>query len=171
MPRDSLRQLFDERIKARKPEIVGETVSPFTIVPFDNAATLMHVADVQISGTIVSAVPLHMNNRELQYAAPGTPVKLARSNSGRLEIIGRAKRGFNAIYAYTLSIPVLTPDASNTNSALFGAILTSVGITGYKTRQVTLGELATATSGGFGETPLQAYVLTTVDGTIVNVIG
>lgn len=171
MPRDYFRQLFDERVKARKPEIVGEMVSPFVLVPFDNAATLMHVADVQLSGTIVSAVPLHMNNREMQYAAPGTPVKLSRSNSGRLEITGRAKRGFNAIYSYTLDIPVLTPDASNSGSALTGAVLTSVATIGFKVRQVTFGELATATSGGFGETPLQAYVLTDFSGTIINVIG
>jgi hypothetical protein len=171
VPRDYFRQLFDERVKARKPEIVGETVSPFVIVPFDNAATLMHVADVSISGTIVSAIPLHMNNRDLIYANPGTPVKMDRSASGRLEIVGRAKRGFNAIYSYTLSIPVLTPDASNSGSALTGGVLTSVATTGIKTRMVTLGELATATTGGFGETPLQAYVLTDFNGTILNIIG
>jgi hypothetical protein len=66
---------------------------------------------------------------------------------------------------------VLTPDASNSGSALTGGVLTSVATTGIKTRMVTLGELATATTGGFGETPLQAYVLTDFNGTILNIIG
>lgn len=170
MPRDYFRVLFDERIKAREGKITGETLSKFKLVPFDNAATLMHVADIKISNTIVSAVPLATNNRELLYAAIGTPVELSRSPSGRLEVTGLSKRSFNNVFCYTLDIPVLTPDASNSGSALTPALVTSIAVLGFKIRCSTLGELVLVTSGGFGETPLQAVVLLDAAGAILNVV-
>jgi hypothetical protein len=170
MPRDYFRQLFDERVKAREGKITGETLSKFKLVPFDNAATLMHVADIKISNTIVSAVPLATNNRELLYAAIGTPVELTRSRSGRLEVTGLSKRGFNNVYCFSLDIPVLTPDTSDGGSALTPVVVTSLATLGFSRRNTTLGELATVTDGGFGETPLQAVVLLDADGNILNVI-
>jgi len=170
MPRDYFRQLFDERVKAREGKIIGETLSKFKLVPFDNAATLMHVADIKISNTIVSAVPLSTNNRELLYAAIGTPVEMTRSPSGRLEVTGLSKRGFNNVYCYTLDIPVLTLDCSQSASAFTPATLTSLTTLGFSRRGTTLGELATATDGGFGETPFGAIVLLDPEGNILNVI-
>lgn len=170
MPRDFFRQLFDERVKAREGKIIGETLSKFKLVPFDNAATLMHVADIKISTSIVSAVPLATNNRELLYAAIGTPVEMARSPSGRLEVVGLSKRGYKQTYCYTMSIPVLTPDCSDAGSSLTAGVVTFVSGVGFSQRGTTLGELASATSGGFGETPFGAIVLLDADGNILNVI-
>jgi hypothetical protein len=170
MPRDYFRQLFDERVKAREAKITGETMSKFKLVPFDNAATLMHVADIKVSSDIVSNVPLATNNRELLYAAVGTPVELSRSPSGRLEVTGLSKRGFNQVYCYTMDMPVITADCSDSTSAIVPGVVTFVTALGFSRRGTTLGELATVTSGGFGETPFNAIVLLDADGNILNVI-
>lgn len=170
MPRDLLRRLFDERDAAHKKEIHGEMISRFIFNPFDPAGTLMATADVRISGSIVSAVPLAANNRDLIYANPGTSVTLSRSETGRLEVTGLSKRGYGNIYTYSLVVPVITPMNSNTGSALTAGAVTSVAVSGFSVSVATLGELASATSGGFGETPLQALLLRDAGGTILNVI-
>ena len=170
MPRDLLRRLFDERDAARKTELHGETVSRFVINPFDPAGTLMHTADVRISGSIVSAVPLAANNRDMIYANPGTAVTMSRSASGRLEITGLSKRGFGNIYTYDITIPILTPLNSNTGSALSGGAVVSASVSGFLISICTLGELQSATSGGFGTTPFEALLLKDANGTIINVI-
>lgn len=167
---DYLRKLFDERTNARRTELVGEIISRFHLTPFDPQGTLMPTADVRLSGQILSAIPLAANNRDLLYAQPGTAVTLARSGSGRLEVTGLAKRGFGTIFTYTLTVPELTPANSGTNSALATTVLVSTSMSGFLVSICTFGELASATSGGFGQTPFEALLLKNASGTILNVI-
>lgn len=170
MPRDLLRRFIDERDAARKKEVLGEMISRFIFNPFDPAGTLMATADVRISGTIISAVPLAANNRDLIYANPGTAITMHRSETGRLEVTGLSKRGYGNVYSYTLTIPIITPMNSNTGSALSGGAVTSVAVSGFLVSICTFGELQSATSGGFGETPFEALLLKDANGTIINVI-
>jgi hypothetical protein len=161
--------MFDERDAARRTELHGETMTRFVLTPFDPAGTLMPVADVMISATLISSVPLAANNRELLYSNPGTPITLARSASGRLEVTGLSKRGYGNVFTYNVTVPEITPMASDGGSNLASLVLTSVAVSGFTVSVATLGELATATTGGFGETPLEALLIKNPDGTIFSV--
>lgn len=163
-----MRQLFDMNIAARQVETNGTTVSKFRLTPYDPLGTLMPVADVNISGTILSGIPLSPNNRELQNILPGTPVKLTRSITGRMEVTGVNKRGgTNATYFYTFALPQLTPQVSNSTSALSQGSLTSTGSVGFTTKKATLGDLQDA--GTFGIVPLGATILLDLEGNIIQV--
>ncbi len=153
MPRDLIRIWFAERVAGHSPELDGEILTRPTLAVFDTGGTLMPVATVRISSDIISAVPITDNSHDLLYAQPGTPVRLRRSPTGRLEITGLSKRAFGAVMRYTLDIST--------------GVVTSGATTDFSTHQVTLGELATATSGGFGETPLAAIAIVNASGTII----
>ena len=95
---------------------------------------------------------------------------MTRSPSGRLEVTGISKRGYKNTYTYVIDIPVLTPDCSTGGSALTPALVTFISAIGFSRRNTNLGELASVTSGGFGETPFYAVVLLDADGNILNVV-
>jgi len=156
MPRDLTRLFFTERAQAHQMKRTGELMSRVRLVALGADATLMPCADVRVSAHIVSNVPVTDNSHDLLYAQPGVPVELQRSATGRLEITGLSKRGTGNIYQYALTVST-------------GILVSGVTI-GWRTRPVTLGELATAMDGGFGYTPLEAMVLINAGGTIVNVI-
>lgn len=169
MPRDLLRQMFDERDRARKKEVHGQTMSKFRLNPFDPAATLMPVADIRVGTSIINDVPLSANNRELLYVNPGTPVTLARSTSGRLEVVGLSKRTPGPAHRYTMQVPQITPDSADSTEPLRPQITTFVETVDYTLTYATLGELATLTEGGFGETPFLALVLRDSGGNIISI--
>lgn len=156
MPRDLLRILLAERAQATIPEMDGEIISRFTLVPFDTGGTLMPVAEVRIGGDIISGVPVAANNQELLEAIPGTPVRLRRSQTGRIEIVGLSKRAFGNTYSFTLVLPRSLPTTSG-GLITTSSILISGAVSGFSSRTVTLGELATIS--GFGFTPLEALAL------------
>ena len=166
MPRDLLRQLLAERITAQHDTIRGEILTNPRLTIYDTANQAMHVADVMLTGaTIVSSVPIAANNQDLLYATAGSPVRLRRSASGRLEIVGLDKRGIGNTYNYTVSMTLLT-----SISALTAIIVTSGATSGFSTRALTYGELASATSGGYGTTPYGAWALVNGAGSIVNIV-
>jgi len=133
----------------------GELMSRVRLVALGADATLMPCADVRVSAHIVSNVPVTDNSHDLLYASRVCPWSCS-AGYGRLEITGLSKRGTGNIYQYALTVST-------------GILVSGVTI-GWRTRPVTLGELATAMDGGFGYTPLEAMVLINAGGTIVNVI-
>ena len=166
MPRDLLRQLLHERIDANRDTLRGQILTMPRFIPYDAGTAYMPVCDVLLEGTtIVSAVPIAAANQELRYATIGSPVRLSRSSTGRVEVIGLDKRGIGNVYNYTVSLTPLT-----TLSAAVGIVVTSGATSGFSSRILTYGELASATTGGYGETPYGAWALTQADGTIINVI-
>jgi hypothetical protein len=174
MPRDLLRQFFDTNFQARTTELNGCTITRFRLTPYDPLGTLVPVADVEVSGSIISGVPLSANNRELTNILPGTPVKMTRSITGRLEVTGVNKRGGTSTFLYTFSLPQLTPETSAGVSALSQGVVTSQGSQGIATRSSDLSELDTAHTtggGGFGTTPLGTTLLVDLDGNILQTLG
>lgn len=157
MPRDLFRLYFNERYQASREELNGELLTTVTLKVFGANAVPMLVADVRISASILSSIPVAENNNELLYAQPGTPIRLQRSASGRLEITGLNKRGIGNITQYTMPITITTGSGAHVVVNPGGTSLVSV--VGFCIRTVTLGELATMTPGGFGETPLEALAI------------
>jgi hypothetical protein len=111
VPRDLLRLLFDERVKARQERLHAELLTRVTLTVFGTNAVPMPCADVLLSTTILSAVPVADANHELLYAQPGSPVDLRRSATGRLEIVGLSKRGRGNVHTFTVAVStgVVTP--------------------------------------------------------------
>jgi len=154
MPRDLFRLYFNERYQAHREELNGELLTTVSLKVFGANTIPMLVADVRVSAHILSSVPVAENNNELLYAQPGTPIRLQRSRSGRLEITGLNKRGIGNITMYTM--PVSITSGSGAHVVVNPGGVSFVSAIGFFVRTITLGELATATKGGFGETPLEA---------------
>ncbi len=146
MPKDLLRILLHEHSRATQEDMVGQIMSPVTLLPYDNMGRLMPVAHVTMNTptgiVLICNVPVAANNQVMQHAALGSPVRLKRSRTGRLEIIGLDKRAPGTLYNYTLAIST--------------GLLTSGHVSGINARALTYGELASATSGGYGQTPYGA---------------
>lgn len=170
MPRDLLRQLFEQQTAARKTQMYGRTLTKFVLTPYDPLGQLMPVADIEVSGMILSGVPLSANNRELLYTNAGTPVALTRSITGRVEVTGVSKRGGTATYMYMMTMPQLTPETSGGISALSPGSLISMGSIGFSTRRSTIGDLGTI-GDGFGTVPLETSLLIDLEGAIIRVLG
>ena len=166
MPRDQLRALIAQRIDANRETIRGEILTLPRLVIYDTANQSLPVVDVLLAGVvIVSAVPIAANNHELLYALPGSPVRVQRSATGRLEVVGLDKRGIGNTYTYTVSMTPLTATSSMT---VF--VITSGATSGFTTRVLTYGQLASATSGGYGTTPYGAMGLFNAAGSLVNLV-
>ncbi|HXH10791.1 MAG TPA: DUF1565 domain-containing protein [Alphaproteobacteria bacterium] len=170
MPRDLFRLYFHERYQSVREELNGELMTSVRQVVFGANAVPMLCADVRVSAHILSSVPVAENNNELLYAQPGTPVRLQRSNSGRLEITGLNKRGKGNITTYHVPITIQTA-GSLTSVKIDVNGLSFVSVIGYFIRTLTLGELALATPGGFGETPLEAIAVFDAYGGVVGLVG
>ena len=155
--RDLLRIYFAERAASVENVYHGELISPIRLLAFGTNAVLMPVADVRLSAAILSAVPVADNNHELLYALPGTPVDLRRSATGRLEIVGLSKRGTGDVQQYTMVVST--------------GVITSMTTIGWTLCPITLGGLASATSGGFDVTPLEALGLCFANGTLILLYG
>jgi len=145
--------LLQERWQGQLQEFDGEILTRPTLTVFDTAGQLMPAADVRISSTIISAVPISDNSHDVLYAQPGTPVRVRKSPEGRLEITGLSKRGYGAVFQKNMTIYT-------------GHIMSGTTIN-FTASQATLGELASATSGGFGETPLNAMLVRNAAGSVV----
>lgn len=159
MPRDQLRILLSEHSRAEQQDMTGQTVSPVILLPYDTAGELMPTVHVQLNTpkglVLVCHVPVAANNQELKHVTMGSPVRLKRSRTGRIEVVGLDKRTPGTIYSYTLNIST--------------AVLTSGNPSALSASVVTFGALASVTSIGFGQTPFGAIILTNASGTIVAV--
>lgn len=152
MPRDLFRLLFTERVRALERDFEGQTIGNVYTTPFDTAGTEMTVVDLLVNmpdGVIqLSAIPVAANNQEMRHAAMGSPVRIRRSNSGRVEVVGLSKRGVGEVRNFALNL---------------GLGSTSAGHLSLVTpKNITLGGLDSATSegsGGFGYVPFQAIGL------------
>lgn len=161
MPRNVLRELLTQRVKANRIQLNGEIISSFRLLQLGTNTTLMPVADVRISGDIIRDIPAAANNKELLEAQPGTPVTLTKSDSGRIEITGLSKRAFGDIYTYKLKIPRTIP-LTSANPVTVPPTLISVVVSGFILRKITLGELETVS--GFGITQLEGTGVFNQDG-------
>ena len=160
MPKDLLRILLQEHTRATEHEMTGQIMSPVTLLPYDNMGRLMPVAHVTMNTptgiVLICNVPVAANNQVMQHAALGSPVRLKRSRSGRLEIVGLDKRTPGTLYNYTLAIST--------------GLLTSGNVSGINTRTLTYGELASATSGGYGQTPYGAIGIFNGSSTLMTLV-
>lgn len=144
-------------------------MSSVTLIPYDVAGTLMPVAHVVMNTptgiTLICNVPVAANNQEMRHAALGSPVRLKRSRTGRLEIIGLDKRAPGTLYNYVLNIStaVVTSGAITVS----GGINSAGNVSSLSAHLITLGGLASATSVGFGVTPLQAIGLYNASNTLI----
>jgi len=158
MARDLFRTLLQEHTRAEQQDLIGQIASPVHLIPYDVTGTLMPTAHVTINNptgiVLICNIPIAANNQELRHAAVGSPVRMKRSRSGRLEIIGIDKRATGTLFNYVLNIStaVLTSGAITVS----GGIDLAGNTSSLSFRPLTLGELASVTSAGFGETPLQA---------------
>lgn len=157
MPRDLLRVLLQESARAEQSDMTGQIMSVVTLLPYDTTGALMPVAHVALNTPtgimLVCHVPVAANNQELRHAALGSPVRLKRSRTGRIEIIGLDKRAPGTLYNYTLNIST--------------AALTSGNVSALSARPLTYGELASATSAGYGDTPFGATGIFNQSGTLL----
>jgi hypothetical protein len=156
MPRDLFRLLLNERAEAHNYKKNGVLMSKPKLITFGTNAVPMPCADVRLGKEIISSVPISDNSHDMLYAQAGSPVELQRSHTGRMEITGLSKRSIGNVYEYSLAVST--------------GILVSGTVTGYSTRTATLGELATATTGGFGVTPLASLVLLDANGSILHIV-
>lgn len=126
--------------------MTGQIMSPVTLIPYDSMGSVMPVAHVVLNTptgiVLVCNVPVAANNKVMDHAALGSPVRLKRSLTGRLEIIGLDKRAPGTLYNYTMAIST--------------GILTSGNVSALSGRALTYGELASGTSAGYGDTPYGA---------------
>ena len=160
MPRDQFRLLMQEFHRAEEPDKVGQLASPVILLPYDATGALMPVAHVVMNTptgiTLVCHVAVAANNQEMRHAALGSPVRLKRSRTGRLEIVGLDKRAPGTLYNYTLNLST--------------AVMTSGNVSALTTRVVNLGELASVTSVGFGQTPLAAVAMYDASSNVVTIV-
>lgn len=168
MPRDLFRQLFLERAQATQQEFDAETVSRVRIIPYGTNGEGMPVVDIRYQTSIIPNVPISSNNHELLYAQTGTPIRVRRSITGRIEVVGLSKRKLGNVYTYTLTIPTPLPVNSGTTSGITDGILLSVAVSGFIVRTVTLGELESIS--GFGTTPLEALALFNASGGYIRLV-
>lgn len=146
-----VRHLLQQRAEANQPDIWGQVMTQVRLVPWDTAGTLMPVVDVLVNrpgGTkFISAVPVAATNQELGYVAIGSPVRLRRSRTGRVEVVGVDKRAAGGVVRYTLVIENGVPFQA-TASVVFARVLT-LG---------ELGNISGNVSGNvFGETPMGSF--------------
>ena len=85
MSRDLLRILLQETARAEKTDIVGQILSPVTLLPYDSTGALMPVAHVSMNTptgiVLLCNVPIAANNQVMQHATLGSPVLMKRSLS------------------------------------------------------------------------------------------
>ncbi len=160
MPRDQFRLLMQEFHRAEEPDKVGQLASPVILLPYDATGALMPVAHVVMNTptgiTLVCHVAVAANNQEMRHAALGSPVRLKRSRTGRLEIVGLDKRAPGTIHNYTLR--------------LSSAELVSGNVSALTTRVVTYGELASVTSTGYGQTPFGAVAMYGATSNLISIV-
>lgn len=146
MPKDMLRILLQEHSRASREDMVGQIMSQVTLLPYDSMGNRMPVAHVVMNTptgiVLVCNVPVAHIGQELRNAALGTPVRMKRSRTGRLEIVGLDKRAPGTVHNYTMAIST--------------GVLTSGAVSAISGRPLTYGELGSATSAGYGETPYGA---------------
>ena len=135
-------------------------MSPVTLLPYDTTGALMPVAHVSMNTptgiVLVCNVPVAANNQELRHAALGSPVRMKRSRTGRLEIIGLDKRAPGTVYNYTM--------------ALSTGALTSGNVSALSARPLTYDELQSATSLGYGQTPYGAVGILNASNTLITFV-
>ena len=146
MPRDLLRQLLQETARAEQNDLVAQTASTVTLLPYDTTGALMPVVHVVMNTptgiVLLCNIPVAANGQEMRHAALGSPVRLKRSRTGRIEVVGLDKRAPGTLYNYTLTISTGALVSGNTSA--------------ITTRLLRYEELASATSTGYGETPFGA---------------
>lgn len=104
------------------------------------------VLDPRYSERVLRTVPIASANKDLIYADVGAAVTLARSATGRFEVVGFAKRKPGKRTRVAVDLSALTAGAPE-----------DVGII---SRPLTLGELADPAFGaGFGTVPFGAYAI------------
>ena len=153
MPRDTFRELINQRIQAQDENVYGQTLTRIVLVPWDTTGVLMPVVDVMVNRAggvgIISAVPVAANNHELTYAAIGTPVRMRRSRTGRVEIVGVDKRAVCGMIQYSFNLSLGQSTSVTASFALAAAL--------------TLGQLGglegASNSTVFGQTPLGAFAM------------
>jgi len=100
------------------------------------------VVNMPTGVVFMSHIPIAANNKELGHAALGSPIRLKRSRSGRVEIIGLDKRTPGDIQNYTLNISTM--------------VTTSGNVSGFSAYPLTYIQLTSFTSVGYGQTPFGA---------------
>lgn len=157
MPRDMLRLLLQETVRAEQDMMTGTIASQVILLPYDVAGIVMPTAHVIMNTAggikLVCHIPIAQNNQELRHAVIGSPVQIQRSRTGRLEIVGLAKRDPGTVLNYTMNLST--------------ASMISGNVSALSAHAVTLGELASVTSVGFGQTPLAAVGIFNFSGTFV----
>lgn len=166
MPRDLFRVLLDEHSRAQEHDMTGQIMSTVTLLPYDVPGVLMPVASVVINGqrgiTLLSDVPIAANNQELLHATLGSPVRLKRSRTGRVEIVGLDKRTPGTLYNYT--VPISAGMSAWTISAFTPV---SGNVSAISARVLQYGELVSATSFGYGDAPYGAIGIYNQSGTLL----
>ena len=157
MARDLLRVLLQETARAEKADMVGQIMSPVTLLPYDSTGALMPVATISMNTptgiVLLCNIPVAHISQELRNAALGTPVLMKRSRTGRLEIVGLDKRAPGTLHNYTLVIST--------------GVLTSGNVSALSAAPLTYEALACATSVGYGETPYGAIGIYNGSGTLI----
>lgn len=157
MPRDQFRILLQEHSRAEQQDMTGQIMSQVVMLPYDSNGELMPTAHVAINMPtgiiIVSHVPIAANNKELGHAAMGSPVRLRRSRTGRLEIIGLDKRAPGTVYNYTLNLSTM--------------VTTSGNVSGFSAYPLTYIQLTSFTSIGYGQTPFGALGMFDPSGNLI----
>lgn len=103
-------------------------------------------------GRVLHSVPIAVGNRDLIYAEVGSAVTLARSSSGRFEVIGFSKRKPGTRKRVAVNLTPYDPASGSGGSYPIG----TPADVGMSSRLLTFGELATL-GGGYGVAPYGAY--------------
>jgi len=170
-----LTQLIDERIKRGRKTILG------TVVPFEDLQHLQqlslspktgahtYVAHVRLNAEysqanrddvgqfpIIKNVPIAVNTRDVGYVAfRDMPVILAKSETGKLEIIATTKRG-RAVQSRKATVSVVS-----------GIIISEVNL-GIIITPIPYGDFPLA--GGYGIVPYGANAIYDLNGNFIELV-
>lgn len=139
------------RISSRgiRRELDGKTTSRPALLVTDGESITYGVNVIIGEDNELIGVPIARANRDIFYGAEvGSPCRLRRTASGQWEVVGFSRTMPGTFHAVPVTVPpfMLGPASATTVGAVEDRTLL--------VRPVTLGDLATLTPGGFGETPL-----------------
>jgi hypothetical protein len=155
----TIRQVVDWVTESSSSETTGKIASAFYQL-YDDANGWVWACDVDLGddeGTVLSAVPVAANNRELIYAQEGSSVVLSKTLTGTYQITGLSKVVKGKTYYSYLTFE---EDA---------VVISRTEVKGYTYRVLTLGEIGTLEP--FGTFRLQPRGKFDADGAFVGLMG
>lgn len=145
-----LTNIIQAEVETKKTTLEGKILTRPMLL-YGDAENLTYAADVDIGETgrdpntgnevvmPLKNVPIAAGNRELIYAEAGAAVTLERSESGRFEIVGFAKRGPGTYTRVCLNLET--------------GFVSEVEHIGIDSRPLTYEEIGTLAAQGYGSLP------------------